>query len=169
MTAIRFNAYFAALSSTATITLFSGVRVLRRKRPDLRAEDRARPLDWIMTLGVVGVGLWIAVLLIAGRAAGPPVLCWALVYAAMVYGGWDLWRFSRPTDWPFTPDLWLYEHLTKMLSAYGAVLSAFSGNFLTALPQPWSQLWPTLVFQPLAIGWILYLVLKKARRVAATA
>ena len=87
-------------------------------------------------------------------------MSWALVYAAFVYGGWDLWRFSRPSGWPFTPDLWLYEHLVKMLSAYAAVLSAFSGNFLTALPTPWSQLWPTLVFQPLALIWVIVLIRK---------
>ena len=76
-------------------------------------------------------------------------------------GGWDLWRFARPTDWPFSPDLWTYEHLVKMLSAYGAVLSAFSGNFLTFLPTPWSQLWPTLLFQPLAIIWVTVLARRR--------
>jgi len=160
MTAIHFNAYFAALTATATITLFSGVRVLKRKRPDLGPQDRARPLDWLVILIVLGVGVWVAILLSTGRTAGPPTVSWALVYAAFVYGGWDLWRFSRPSGWPFTPDLWLYEHLVKMLSAYAAVLSAFSGNFLTALPTPWSQLWPTLVFQPLALIWVIVLIRK---------
>jgi hypothetical protein len=37
------------------------------------------------------------------------------------------------------------------------VLSAFSGNFLTVLPTPWSQLWPTLLFQPMALIWIVIL------------
>jgi len=165
MTALHFNAYFAALTATATITLFSGVRVLKRKRPDLSPRDRAGLLDWLVTLIVLGVGVWVAIQLSTGRTAGPPAVSWALVYAAFVYGGWDLWRFCRPGDWPFTPDLWLYEHLVKMLSAYGAVLSAFSGNFLTVLPTPWSQLWPTLVFQPLALIWVVILVRRaKARR-----
>jgi hypothetical protein len=53
-----------------------------------------------------------------------------------------------------------------MLSAYGAVMSAFSGNFLTFLSTPWSQLWPTLVFQPLAVIWIL---VRLRRRRAAIA
>lgn len=158
MTFLHWRAYFAALSATATITLFSGYRVLKRKRPDLRAGDRGRPLDWGMTLAVVAVGGWIAFELLTGRASGPPAVSWALVYAAGVYGMWDLWRFCRPLDWPFTPDLWRQEHLVKMLSAYGAVLSAFSGNFLTFIPAPWSQLWPTLIFQPLAVIWIVVLM-----------
>jgi uncharacterized membrane protein len=161
MTALRFNAYFAALSATATLTLFSGVRVLGRKRPDLDPADRAKPIDWIVTLAVIGVGLWVLLLIVTGRTGGKTVVSAALVYAALTYGGWDLWRFSRPTAWPFFPDLWTYEHLVKMLSAYGAVMSAFSGNFLTVLPAPWSQLWPTVVFQPLALIWVVALARRR--------
>ena len=51
-----------------------------------------------------------------------------------------------------------------MLGAYSAVLSAFSGNFLTALPAPWSQLWPTVLFQCLIVAWIATLVVRKRRR-----
>lgn len=161
MTALRFNAYFAALSATATLTVFSGTRVLRRKRPDRDPRQRATWLDWAATLAVVGVGAWVLTLLLTGRTTSPRPTTIALVYACFVYGGWDLWRFARPTDWPFSPNLWTYEHLVKMLSAYGAVLSAFSGNFLTFLPTPWSQLWPTLFFQPLALIWIVVLVLRR--------
>lgn len=163
MTALHFNAYFAALSATATLTLFSGYRVLRRKRPDLDPAQRARPLDWAMTLAVVGVGVWVLVLVVQDRAGGKAAVSSALVYAAFTYGAWDLWRFSRPLDWPFSPDLWTYEHLVKMLSAYGAVISAFSGNYLDVLPKPWSQLWPTLLFQPMAVIWILVLARRRRR------
>jgi len=167
MTALHFNAYFAALSATATITVFSGVRVLGRKRPDLDPAQRARPLDWAVTLAVVGVGLWVLVLILAGRTAGKTAVSAALVYGALTYGGWDLWRFVRPTAWPFSPRLWTYEHLVKMLSAYGAMMSAFSGNFLTFLPTPWSQLWPTLLFQPMALIWIVVLATRRPAPVAA--
>ena len=163
MTALRFNPYFAALTATATITLFSGVRVLKRKRPDLRRADRVRAIDWILTLLVVGVGLWVLVMILRGQTGSRTAVCAALVYGALTYGGWDLWRFLRPTAWPFFPDLWTYEHLVKMLSAYGAVMSAFSGNFLTFLPNPWSQLWPTLVFQSLALIWVLSRALRRRR------
>lgn len=158
MTVLRFNAYFAALSATATITLFSGVRVLGRKRPDLDPRQRARPLDWIATLAVLAIGAWILLLVVQGRTGGKAAVSAALVYAAFTYSGWDVWRFLRPLSWPFSPSLWRYEHVLKMLSAYGAVISAFSGNFVTFLPKPWSQLWPTLLFQPMAVIWIIVLV-----------
>jgi len=94
----------------------------------------------------------------------------ALAHAAFTYGGWDLWRFLRPTAWPFSASLWRYEHVLKMLSAYGAVISAFSGNVLTFLPTPWSELWPTLLFQPMAAVWIAALILdpKRPRQPAAS-
>lgn len=170
MTALKFSAYFAALSATASITLFSGVRVLGRKRPDLDPPQRAKPLDWIATLAVLAVGVWITILVAQGRTGGKAAVSLALVYAAFAYGGWDLWRFLRPLSWPFSPALWRYEHVLKMLSAYGAVISAFSGNFLTFLPKPWSQLWPTLLFQPMAVIWIALLILDQRRsRLAANA
>lgn len=170
MTALRFSAYFAALSATATLTLLSGVRVLRRKRPDLDPRQRAKPLDWIATLAVLAVGAWFAIQLAQGRTGDRAMVSLALVFAALAYGLWDLWRFLRPVAWPFSPSLWRYEHVLKMLSAYGAVISAFSGNFLTFLPTPWSQLWPTLLFQPMAVIWIAVLILDRRRdRLAANA
>ncbi|MGZ9113464.1 MAG: hypothetical protein ACXW3K_02480 [Brevundimonas sp.] len=163
MTALHFNPYFLALSATASMTLFSGIRVLGRKRPDLRREDRPRPVDWIVTLTVVGIGLWVLFLVVTGRTGDLAAVSSALAYGALVYGGWDLWRFTRPTDWPFSPNLWNYEHLTKMIGAYGAVLSAFSGNFLTFIPTPWSQLWPTFLFQTVTMIWIAVLIVRRRR------
>ena len=169
MTALHFNAYFLALTATATMTLFSGFRVLGRKRPDVDPLQRAKPLDWAVTLSLIGIGVWILVLVFTGRTGNKAAVSAALVYAALTYGGWDLWRFMRPTAWPFSANLWTYEHLVKMLSAYGAVISAFSGNFLTFLPTPWSQLWPTLLFQPMAAIWITVLVLRRRRKAFAPA
>jgi uncharacterized membrane protein len=167
MTALRPDAYFLGLSAAASLTLFSGLRVLGRKRPDLRAADRARPLDWIATVVAACIGLLILWLAITGRSAAPPQILIALAYGSLSLGVWDLWRFARPRDWPFSPDLWTYEHLWKMLGAYSAVLSAFSGNFLTALPQPWSALWPTVLFQSLSIVWLAVLLIRKRRRLVA--
>ena len=163
MTLLKMNTYLLALSASASLTLFSGLRVLGRKRPDLRASDRATTLDWLVTLGIAGVGLLVLWLVLTGRGVGPPAIAIGLVYGSLGMSGWDLWRFLRPTDWPFSPELWRYEHLWKMLGAYSAVLSAFSGNFLRLLPPPWSALWPTLLFQTLTVIWIAALVVRRHR------
>ncbi|WP_420477742.1 hypothetical protein [Brevundimonas sp. FT23028] len=165
MTVLKMNSYLLALSASATLTLFSGLRVLGRKRPDLHRSDRAHALDWLVTLGIAAVGLLVFWQVLTGRNAGPAAISLALVYGALGMSGWDIWRFLRPTDWPFSPELWRYEHLWKMLGAYSAVLSAFSGNFLRFVPAPWSALWPTLVFQTLTLLWIAILVAQKRRRV----
>jgi uncharacterized membrane protein len=167
MTALRPNAYFLALSSAATIGLFSGLRVLGRKRPDLRAADHAKLLDWLATLGAFGIGVFTVWLALNGFGDAPPQILIALAYGSLSLAGWDLWRFARPTDWPFSPDLWMYEHLWKMIGAYSAVWSAFAGNFLTFVPQPWSALWPTVVLQSLSLIWLLALLVRKRRRLVA--
>lgn len=164
MTALKMNTYLLALSATATLTLFSGLRVLGRKRPDLQRADRATALDRGVTLAIAGVGLLVLWQVLTGRNVGPAAISLALVYAALSMSVWDLWRFTRPTDWPFSPELWRYEHLWKMIGAYSAVLSAFSGNFLRFLPPPWSALWPTLLFQTLTVIWIAVLVVQNRRR-----
>ncbi len=163
MTALRPNAYFLALSSAASLGLFSGLRVLGRKRPDLRATDRARPIDWVATLGAVGIGCLTIWLALTGQGDAPPQILIALAYGSLSLGGWDLWRFARPLDWPFSPELWTYEHLWKMLGAYSAVWSAFAGNFLTFVPSPWSALWPTVVLQSLSLIWLIALLVRKRR------
>jgi len=169
MTVLKMNSYLLALSAAATLTLFSGLRVLGRKRPDLRRADRATGLDWGVTLAIAGVGLLVLWQVMTGNNVGPAAISLALVYGALGMSLWDLWRFLRPTDGPFSPELWRYEHLWKMLGAYAAVLSAFSGNFLRFIPAPWSALWPTLLFQTLTVIWIAVLVVQRRRRLRAAA
>ncbi|HWW11644.1 MAG TPA: hypothetical protein VN018_03940, partial [Brevundimonas sp.] len=87
MTALKMNTYLLALSASATLTLFSGLRVLGRKRPDLRRTDRATALDWIVTLALASVGLIILALVLTGRSSGPTAVSIALVYGALSMGG----------------------------------------------------------------------------------
>ena len=117
----------------------------------------------------MGVGSLIVWLALTGRSDAPPAIVIALAYGSFSLGVWDLWRFARPLDWPFSPDLWTYEHLWKMVGAYSAVLSAFSGNFLTFLPPPWSALWPTVLFQSLSVIWIGVLLVRKRRHIVVAA
>ena len=46
---------------------------------------------------------------------------------------------------------WRYEHLWKLVSTYGALLSAFSGNVLGQY-QPYSQFLPSVFGVSLALG-----------------
>ena len=164
MSALALDPYFAALTATASVTAFSGVRVLRRKRPDTDPAQRATSLDWWVTGGLFGAAAALASLAAAGRIEGDPAVVCSLTGGAMLYAGYDLLRFARPAAWPFFPRLWFYEHLVKMLGAYSAVVGAFTGSVaLRFLPDPWKQLWATIFFQLLTAGLIVWHARKDRR------
>ena len=122
LTILRPNAYFAGLAALAGLVAFSGIRVLRRKRPDIDSRQRATSIDWIVTLLCLAVGVF---LFAGGRHT---VVVRAVVYGTVGYAIYDIWRFLAPARFPFSPHLWLYEHLVKMIGAYFAAVAAFSGR-----------------------------------------
>ncbi|HLL73030.1 MAG TPA: hypothetical protein VK363_16440 [Pyrinomonadaceae bacterium] len=156
LTFISLNPYFAGLTASATIAVFSGYRVLRRKRPDLSVNERARGLDWIVTLTVFAVGAMLVALGVSGRILERLPVVYSLGVGSMLYAGYDLYRFARPLAFPFSPNLWLYEHLVKMIGGYFGAVAAFSGSVLVLLPEPWRQLWATSFGQLLAVVLVIY-------------
>jgi hypothetical protein len=165
LTLVSFNPYFAGLTAAAAVAVFSGYRVLGRKRPDLNPAHRARPVDWAVTLAVLAVGLLLCALAAAGRVTENLPVVYSLGAGSTAYAAYDLYRFARPLGFPFTPNLWLYEHLVKMIGGYFGAVAAFSGSVLLFLPPPWRQLWATTLGQTLAALFVLYYWRKlKARR-----
>jgi hypothetical protein len=164
MTTIEFNPYFAGLTAAAAIAAFSGWRVLGRKRPDVDPRQRATPLDWAVTLLLLAVAILLLALAIGGRITRNLPVVYALGGGTSAYALYDLYRFVRPTAFPFSPDLWLYEHLVKMLGAYFGAVAAFSGSVLVMLDPPWRQLWATTTGQLLSVILVLYYRRSLARR-----
>jgi hypothetical protein len=156
LTIISLNPYFAGLTAAATVAVFSGYRVLRRKRPDLTASQRAQAFDWIITLLILCVGLLLIVLGASGRITRNLPVVYSLGVGSVLYAAYDLYRFARPLAFPFSENLWLYEHLVKMLGGYFGAVAAFSGSVLVLLPEPWRQLWATSLGQTLAIVLVIY-------------
>ncbi|HLL77534.1 MAG TPA: hypothetical protein VK421_19920 [Pyrinomonadaceae bacterium] len=156
LTLISFNPYFAGLTAAATVAVFSGYRVLGRKRPDVNTSHRARPLDWIVTLLILAVGVFLTGLAATGRVTQNLPVVYSLGAGSTAYALYDLYRFARPAGFPFTPNLWLYEHLVKMIGGYFGAVAAFSGSVLILLPPPWRQLWATTLGQTLAVVFVLY-------------
>ncbi len=171
MAVLALKPYFAALTVGAAVSTFSGVRVLRRKRPDIDPGQRATPVDWTFLAGAASLLLLLLGNAFAGAAVQNATVFYALIGGAGAYLLWDLWRFLFPAAWPFFPNLWFYEHLVKMLASYSAVVAAFSGSVLYFLPvpEPWKQLWSTILFHILMIGFVLRYALagRRARRGAA--
>ncbi|HKY04414.1 MAG TPA: hypothetical protein VJQ56_05975, partial [Blastocatellia bacterium] len=155
-TLIKFNPYFAGLTASATIAVFSGYRVLRRKRPDLDPAARAKSVDWAIAILVFSTGLLLTVLGALGSVTSNLPVVYALGGGCMLYAGYDLYRFTWPLKFPFSPNLWLYEHLVKMIGGYFGAVAAFSGSVLVLLPAPWRQLWATMLGQALAVTLVIY-------------
>jgi len=156
LTLISLNPYFAGLTAASTVAVFSGYRVLSRKRPDLDATHRARAVDWIVTLVIFGVGVLLIALGAAGGITKNLPVVYSLGIGSVLYAGYDLYRFARPLAFPFSPNLWLYEHLVKMIGGYFGAVAAFSGSVLLLLPEPWRQLWATSLGQTLAVVLVIY-------------
>jgi hypothetical protein len=74
-------------------------------------------------------------------------------------------RFAFPRKWFATT--WFYEHLVKMIGAYTAVVSAFSGTVFVRW-QPYSQMAPSLFGTLAIIGFVIYHRRKPKARVAVT-
>jgi hypothetical protein len=151
LSVMAFNPYFAGLTATAAIAAFSGWRVLGRKRPDLDPLQRADPVDWAVALVVLAVGVGLSVLVASGRMTENRPVVVSLAVGAILHALYDLRRFSRPAAFPFGPNLWLYEHVARMIAAYGAAVAAFSGSVLVVLDPPWRQLWAPALGQVLTV------------------
>lgn len=156
LTLVSLNPYFAGLTAASAIAVFSGYRVLSRKRPDLNASHRARPLDWIVALVVLSVGVLLVALGASGGIGRNLPVVYSLGVGSALYALYDLYRFARPLARPFSPNLWLYEHLVKMIGGYFGAVAAFSGSVLLLLPEPWRQLWATSLGQTLALLLVIY-------------
>jgi hypothetical protein len=156
LTLMSLNPYFAGLTAASAVAVFSGYRVLSRKRPDLNASHRARAVDWLVTLSVLAVGLSLVALGAGGGITKNLPVVYSLGVGSTLYAGYDLYRFARPLARPFSPNLWLYEHLVKMIGGYFGAVAAFSGSVLLLLPEPWRQLWATTLGQTLAVVLLLY-------------
>lgn len=165
LTLISFNPYFAGLTAAATIAVFSGYRVLKRKRPDLDESQRAKFVDWIVTLIIFTVGAGLIFLAVSGQVTKNLPVVFSLGIGSVLYAGYDIYRFIFPTAFPFSPNLWLYEHLVKMLGGYFGAVAAFSGSVLVVLPPPWRQLWATMLGQILAVILVIYYSRKIKRNV----
>jgi hypothetical protein len=94
---------------------------------------------------------------VAGEQGHNATVFYSLLVGAGIYAVYDVWRFLFPAAWPFFPRLWFYEHLVKMLSVVFSRCSCIFRQraLLPSIAEPWKQLWPTLLFHNLMIGFIL--------------
>lgn len=135
---------------------YSGYRAVRLK------EQKTSAMDMLVTFGLLlGGSLYLTSLQLAGGQWSPTVV-YSTFSALIAVAAYDVikhfWLYKRLKTW------WLYEHIYKMMSAYSALASAFSGSVLTDY-KPYSQILPS------ALGTLalIYFIGKKARTRKRTA
>ncbi|WP_336034995.1 DUF2306 domain-containing protein [Halobacterium yunchengense] len=131
-----FSGYFA----------FSGYRALSRKRPD---EDPAT-VDWLAAVAVAAacllLGGWGVALLAGGDSFGVVMAVFGALGLAV--GAADLRAFRGDAS-----ESWLVSHLSRMVGAYIATVTAVSVVNVTAVPEVVAWLWPTAAGVPLVWYW----------------
>jgi hypothetical protein len=125
---------------------FSGYRILQTKTNVPRWPDIAAA-----ALAVAVVSYFLYYLHQIGMYWSP-VIIYSTVGALFLIVSYDFIRYLIPREQ--YRNLWLYEHIYKMIGAFTALLSAFSGTVFSQY-QPYSQFLPSVFGVLLQIGFIV--------------
>ncbi|QMW06211.1 hypothetical protein [Spirosoma foliorum] len=156
-TALTGVLFFRSSSFLVILTLLGGYVGYSGYRAVQLRERPSSPLDIVIAFGVlIAGGLYLISMQLAGGNWSPAVV-YPTLSALVLVAGYDLlkyfWLYQRLKTW------WLYEHIYKMLSAYSALLSAFSGTVLSQY-KPYSQILPSVI----CVGAIVYFIWRQARK-----
>ena len=139
MALIRSGLFFLLLAFFSFYLAFTGYQILYRKTP----QQRANRADWIavstMLLGGLALITYGVYLMLTSSIGTVAIVFGAIgVFFAVT----DIRTFLHP---PKEKQAWWYIHMTRMLSAYIATVTAFSVVNFHFLPPVARWLWPTVV------------------------
>lgn len=135
LTLFEFRAFLAVITALAGYWTYSGMRTLRIRHGGPKLQDAVASL-----IGLAAVTGFMWFLPQVSLSWNPAVIYSTLASLAVICV-YDLLRFAFPARW--FRQLWIYEHVVKMISAHSAVFAAFAGTVLAAA-QPFSQLAPSV-------------------------
>lgn len=160
MSFLRPNFFLLMVAVFSFYLVFSGYRVLHRKKPG----QRRTFADWAVTFAMLLAGIAFVVYGIQRLATSSfgvvPILFGAI---ALLLAGRELIEFRHP---PTEPRWWWFSHMRYMLAAYLATVSAFSVVNFTFLPYTVRWIWPTVFGSAGIIIWTGYYRRKFARQAA---
>lgn len=140
------NSFLLVITVLSGYLGFSGFRVMRNRSNKPRLLDVAAAL-----LSILSVIFFVYYFRSIGLIWSPVIIYSTVGYLVLVVV-YDLSRslFTKKTY----QNMWMYEHILKMVSAFSALLSAFTG---TVLPQyhPYSQFLPSVFGSVIALGFML--------------
>jgi len=145
------NLFLTLVAVFSFYLAFSGYRSIYRKASFKNGKTAA--IDWIFAIlnSLFSVSLLIFGLMGLPQAFGIISVVFGTLGSLMSLK--DIISFIRPSD---DKHKWLYSHMTGMIAAYIAAVSAFSAVNLNFdwLPAPVQWLWPTVIGVPLMRTWI---------------
>ena len=147
------NTFLLVITMLSAYLGVSGYRILKAK------SNKPKALD--IAIGVISL-LIVFYFLHYIKSIGliwSPVIIYSTVGYLLLMITYDFARYFIPRD--KYGNMWLYEHIIKMVGAFSGILSAFTG---TVFPQyqPYSQFLPSTFGTLLGIGFVIYVYHKKA-------
>jgi len=146
LTVIDPTTFRLVLTLVGVLTAYFVITGYRHVKRKMSAND-ARSVDWavvgalgLVSIGLLGWGMWV---FIAGNQFGIAMAAFGGIGIGFSYR--DLQRFRTGTP----NEQWMSEHLTGMIGAYIATVTAVSATNLHMLPTAVAWLWPTVVGVPL--------------------
>lgn len=149
------NQFLLVITVLSGYNAYSGMRVLKNKTNKINRQDI------LAALFAVSTGIYFLFYIKTIGMIWSPVIIYATLGALFLIILYDLLRYLIPADQ--YGNLWLYEHIYKMVSAFTALLAAATGTVFDAY-QPHSQYLPSLFGTLLAIGFIAYFYRKNGQR-----
>jgi hypothetical protein len=134
--AFGFRAFLGVITMLAAYEAWSGYRILTIRSTGLRLRDAVAAYAALTAAAVFLIYLH------SVRVPWAPVIIYSTLGTLVLVALYDLLRFLLPVRW--IARSWFYEHLVKMMGAYTAIVSAFSGTVF-ARWQPWSQIAPSII------------------------
>ena len=141
------NTFLLIITTLSGYYGFSGYRILEAKTNKPALVDMA-----VAMISVASVFYFLYYFRSNGMYWSP-VIIYSTIGALLMITIYDFLRYLIPSN--KYKNIWLYEHIFKMIGAFTALLSAFSGTVFKDY-QPYSQFLPSVFGTFLQIGFIVY-------------
>lgn len=141
-----FRSFLAVVTLLSFYDVFAGYRALQLRGGRPEAVDQMASI-----VGVLAPWFFFAFLRHAHRPWSS-VLTWSILGSLIAVSGYDLLRNVLPRMW--LKQVWVQEHLVKMMSAYIAITSAFAATVFVRY-MPWAAMLPTLLGTAVYCGFLI--------------
>jgi len=150
----KVNQFLLVITVLSGYNAYSGMRILKNKTNKINRQDI------LVSIAAISTGIYFLYYIKSIGMIWSPVIIYATLGALFLIILYDMLRYLIPSE--KYGNLWLYEHIYKMVSAFTALLAAATGTVYDEY-QPHSQYLPSLFGTLLAIGFIVYFYRKKSR------